>query len=146
MECTRDVNLEFLFKHNGAIPTTIYPNKTIEIYAENPDIDSTALWIIEACDCALFTKDLKFARRNYNRISKALTWLKLRDSDGDFLLEQGENEDQADCLRRRGKVAFTQALWFESVKKISELENLLNQKDNIPNSSIKRKNFRHPEL
>ena len=125
----KEVDLEFILKNSGAIPTTIYPNKTIEIYAENPDIDSTALWIIGACECALRTNDLDFAKRNYDKISRALRWLKLRDVDGDFLLEQGENEDWADCLERKGEVVSTQALWFEAVNKIAELEEFLNQKD-----------------
>lgn len=124
---SRETDAEFTSINDGAIPTTIYPSK-VEIYAENPDIDSTALWIIAACECALLSNDLYFARRNYNKISKALTWLSSRDIDGDFLLEQGENEDQADCLRRRGKVAFSQALWFRAVDKVLKLEEFLNQK------------------
>lgn len=124
----RETDAEFTSINDGAIPTTSYPNNRIEIYAENPDIDSTAVWIIAACECALRTNDLDFARRNHHKISKALTWLESRDIDRDFLLEQGENEDQADCLRRRGKVAFSQALWFEAVDKVSRLEEFLNQK------------------
>lgn len=125
-----EVGLGFVKKNNGAIPTSIYPNETIVIHAVNPDIDSTALWIIEACECALHTNDLNFAKRNYDKISRALAWLKSRDVDGDFLLEQGENEDQTDCLRRKGKVASSQAFWFEAVNKVSKLEELLNHKEN----------------
>ncbi|PIU68163.1 MAG: hypothetical protein COS84_01555 [Armatimonadetes bacterium CG07_land_8_20_14_0_80_40_9] len=124
----READAEFRSINDGAIPTTIYPNNRIEIYAENPDIDSTALWIIAACECALRTNDLDFSRRNHNKISKALTWLSSRDIDRDFLLEQGENEEQADCLRRRGKVVFSQALWFSAVDKVLKLEEFLNQK------------------
>lgn len=125
----KEAGLEFILKNDGAIPTTVYPDKTIEIYAGNPDIDSTALWVMRACECALLTNDLDFARRDYDKICKALAWLESRDVDGDFLLEQGENEDWADCLRRRGKVASTQALWYEAVNKMSELEGFLNHED-----------------
>lgn len=125
----RVVDIEFVLENDGALPTTIYSNETLEIYGENPDIDSTALWIIEACEYVLGTDDLDFAKRNYGKIIRAFKWLKRRDIDGDSLLEQGENEDQQDCLRRRGKVTFSQALWFQAVNKLSRLEKFLNHKD-----------------
>lgn len=125
----KEVDIGFVIRNKGAIPTSIYPNRIIEIYSMNPDIDSTALWIIEACECALHTNDLNFAKRNYDKISSAFAWLKSKDVDGDFLLEQGENEDQTDCLRRKGKVASSQAFWFEAVNKLSGLEELLNHKE-----------------
>lgn len=126
---SRAVDIEFVLKNDGALPTTIYSNMTLEIYAENPDIDSTALWIIETCEYVFATDDLGFAKRNYDNLIRAFKWLKRRDVDGDFLLEQGENEDQQDCLGRRGKVTFSQALWFQAVNKLSRLEKILNHKD-----------------
>jgi glycogen debranching enzyme len=39
-----------------------------------------------------------------------------RDADGDHLLEQGANEDWADTLLRRGKVSYTQAVWYRSLQ------------------------------
>jgi glycogen debranching enzyme len=45
-------------------------------------------------------------------VRHALAYLLSRDVDGDHLLEQGANQDWADVLLRRGKVTYTQAVWF----------------------------------
>jgi hypothetical protein len=110
---------------DGALPTTIYQKEGIlEIYAQKPDIDSTALmisttaWILSASLNKLSSDKVNFL---IDRMLKAVDYLKGRDIDNDGLLEQGHNEDWMDTVLRRGKIVYSQASFILALKNLSIL-------------------------
>ncbi|MBI5355913.1 MAG: hypothetical protein HZB68_05660 [Candidatus Aenigmarchaeota archaeon] len=113
---------EFLSFNAGSFPTTAFQGGTLEFYGLNADIDSTALWIICACAYVEKSRDIEFGKLVENKIQDAIGYLQRRDADCDFLVEQGMNEDWEDCLMRRGKVSYSNALWFESVNRYASME------------------------
>jgi hypothetical protein len=139
----RDIQRKF----EGALPTTIYhddndKNKNhnySEVYAQNPDIDSTALmistssWIFGVLlregvgqklssstksSPSVSTQNEKEKERKdiigfvIPRMLKAIDYLESRDIDGDGLLEQNHNEDWMDTVLRAGKIVYSQACWI----------------------------------
>jgi len=140
-------------KFEGALPTTIYGD-SLEVYAKNPDIDSTALmisttsWIFDTYLQAglLYEKPgrllaskkagqrkpmspeeaIDFAVR---RMLKAVDYLAARDIDGDGLLEQDHNEDWMDTVLRAGKIVYSQACWILALTNLSSLLSHLGKED-----------------
>ncbi|HEX8918028.1 MAG TPA: amylo-alpha-1,6-glucosidase [Chloroflexota bacterium] len=106
----------------GAFPTTVYiqtpnfPPGTCEIYASRADPDSVGWLIIALHDYYVRSGDLDLLRELAPAVVRAVSYLERRDEDGDHLLEQGPNEDWADILLRRGKVSYTQAIWFRCLE------------------------------
>ena len=113
----KDVKRRF----EGALPTTIYRKEGFsEVYAQNPDIDSTALmisttsWILFtllSTGLSLVSYELappmtlsKLIDLVVPRMLKAINYLKNRDIDNDGLLEQDHNEDWMDTILIKGKM------------------------------------------
>lgn len=127
---------EYVQKFAGAFPTNIYDGRghdcygrafapgAGEIYGEAPDIDSTAWWVIEAADYCERTYDLHAAREFLQHARLAIRFLESKDIDGDGLLEQGPNEDWADCLKRSGKITYTQGVWYAALLAAANLEEM----------------------
>ncbi|MGI0019550.1 MAG: hypothetical protein ACREAY_03665 [Nitrososphaera sp.] len=131
-------------KFEGALPSTIYDD-SLEVYAKNPDIDSTALmisttsWIFDTYLRAglLYEKPggslaSKAGQRKslapekaidfaVPRMLKAVDYLAARDIDGDGLLEQDHNEDWMDTVLRAGKIVYSQACWILALTHLSSL-------------------------
>lgn len=128
---------EYVRQYAGAFPTNVYDGQGYncfgepfrpgvgEIYGEVPDIDSTAWWVIEAADYCERTHDLRTAREFLFRSRMAMSFLLSKDTDGDGLLEQGPNEDWADCLKRSGKITYTQGVWYKALIAAASLEELV---------------------
>src|SRR5579859_6739342 len=118
---------EQLLAEVGAFPTTVYiqtpdfPPGTSEIYASRADPDSVGWLIIALHDYYARSGDADLLRELAPAVSHAVSYLERRDVDGDHLLEQGPNEDWADILLRRGKVSYTQAIWFRSLEAAAEI-------------------------
>ena len=108
-------------RFEGALPTTIYRKEGFsEVYAQNPDIDSTALmisttsWILFtllSTGLSLVSYELappmtlsKLIDLVVPRMLKAINYLKNRDIDNDGLLEQDHNEDWMDTILIKGKM------------------------------------------
>ena len=132
-------------RFEGALPTTIYRKEgSSEVYAQNPDIDSTALmisttsWILFtllSTGLSLVSYELappmtlsKVIDLIVPRMLTAINYLKNRDIDNDGLLEQDHNEDWMDTILRKGKIVYSQACWIISLKNLSSL--LLELKSN----------------
>lgn len=105
----------------GAFPTCVYiqtpefPPGTKEIYTDRADLDSVGWLIIALHDYHRATGDAGTIRDLAPQVARAIEYLCTRDEDGDCLLEQGANQDWADILLRRGKVSYTQAVWYASL-------------------------------
>ena len=141
-------------RFEGALPSTIYDG-SLEVYAKNPDIDSTALmisttsWVFDTYLQAglLYEKpggspaSKKKAEKGkplapeevidfaLPRMLKAIDYLAARDVDGDGLLEQDHNEDWMDTVLRAGKIVYSQACWILALINLSSLLSHLDQKD-----------------
>ena len=117
----------------GALPTTIFDNFS-EIYALNPDIDSTALMIYVST--WILTNMLKDSMSNSKIVSATVTelteylipflyrgidYLTSRDEDNDGLLEQDHNEDWMDTVLRDGKVVYSQSCWLMALTSFANL-------------------------
>ncbi|MDQ2742671.1 MAG: hypothetical protein M3Z66_10325 [Chloroflexota bacterium] len=109
---------EQLLQEAGAFPTCVYiqtpdfPAGTCEIYTDRADLDGIAWLIIALHDYYRATGDIDTVTALASPVEEALRYLWSRDQDGDHLLEQGANQDWADILLRRGKVSYTQAVWY----------------------------------
>ena len=121
----------------GALPTTIFDNFS-EIYALNPDIDSTALmiyvstWILtNMIRDSMERKKVSAAVTEFTEylipfLFRGIDFLTSRDEDNDGLLEQDHNEDWMDTVLRDGKVVYSQACWLMA---LTSFGNLLSVRD-----------------
>ncbi|HZU12347.1 MAG TPA: amylo-alpha-1,6-glucosidase [Chloroflexota bacterium] len=118
---------EELLREVGAFPTSVYihtpefPAGTREIYTNRADPDSCGWLIIALQDHCVHSGDDTLVHELAPAVSAAIAYLRSRDDDGDHLLEQGANEDWADTLLRRGKVAYTQAVWYHALEAASKI-------------------------
>ena len=125
----------------GALPTTIYDNFS-EIYALNPDIDSTALmiyvssWILVQMIKQIGGKSKNKSGQTSEMISfilpylfRSVDYLLSRDEDNDGLLEQEYNEDWMDTVLRDGKVVYSQGCWLLGLSGFARLLNLLGKEE-----------------
>ena len=125
----------------GALPTTIYDNFS-EIYALNPDIDSTALmiyvssWILAQMINQNDGKSKNKSGQTSEMISfilpylfRSVDYLLSRDEDNDGLLEQEDNEDWMDTVMRDGKVVYSQGCWLLGLSGFANLLNLVDKKE-----------------
>ncbi len=117
----------------GALPTTIFDNFS-EIYALNPDIDSTALMIYVST--WILTNMMRDSVDKSEKVSATVTelteyltpflyrgieYLTSKDEDNDGLLEQDHNEDWMDTVLRDGKVVYSQACWLMALTSFANL-------------------------
>jgi glycogen debranching enzyme len=125
----------------GALPTTIYDNFS-EIYALNPDIDSTALmiyvssWILVQTINQIDGKSKNKSGQISEMISfilpylfRSVDYLLSRDEDNDGLLEQEYNEDWMDTVLRNGKVVYSQGCWLLALSGFANLLNLIDKEE-----------------
>ncbi len=130
----------------ATLPTTIFSSFS-EIYAIEPDIDSTALmiyttsWILchiykhinsIKSDYSFYLKPMhqesylktefcKLTPELIPKIFKAIDYLVTKDVDNDGILQQNPNEDWMDTALRDGKVVYSQACWILSLKNFALL-------------------------
>lgn len=126
---------------NGALPTTIFENFS-EVYALNPDIDSTALmiyvstWILTSMIKDSIDKSKRISTMTNDLVEylvpflfRGIDYLNSRDQDNDGLLEQDHNEDWMDTVLREGKVVYSQACWLMALTSFSNLLLVLNKEN-----------------
>ena len=116
----------------GALPTTIFDNFS-EVYALNPDIDSTALMIyVSTWILTNMIKDSMESKKVSAGVTelteylipflfRGIDFLTSRDEDNDGLLEQDHNEDWMDTVLRDGKVVYSQACWLMALTSFANL-------------------------
>ena len=124
----------------GALPTTIFDNFS-EIYALNPDIDSTALMIyVSTWILTTILKDTMESKKVSAGVTelteylipflfRGIDFLKSRDEDNDGLLEQDHNEDWMDTVLRHGKVVYSQACWLMALTSFANLLSVRDKED-----------------
>ncbi len=73
----------------------------------------------------LMAEDKSFVAQYYTNAVRSVQWLERFDRDNDVLLEQGMFADWADCLKRKGKVLYTNVLWYKALKSLDEISRIL---------------------
>ena len=87
-------------------------------------LDSVLLLVIAWAECVLKTKDIALAVDLHGQAVRALAWVE-RYERKDGLLHQSPFSDWADSIGRRGRVLYTNVLWWKALKGLEEVEQLL---------------------
>ncbi|MFW5653182.1 MAG: amylo-alpha-1,6-glucosidase [Planctomycetota bacterium] len=77
-------------------------------------IDGPMWIIIAAWNYAKFTGDHEFLHQYYDRLHRAMRWLRAHDSNNCGLLEVPEASDWADLFPRSYNVLFDEVLWYRA--------------------------------
>jgi glycogen debranching enzyme len=124
---------DLLKEFSGALPTSIHYGFD-EVYATNPDIDSTALIIATTCNLCLRSNSISLVELFMPKVKEAIRYLSQRDIDNDMLLEQGPNEDWMDNMLRKGKILYSQATWLMALIGWANMLKMIgksNESDNV---------------
>lgn len=78
-------------------------------------LDGNALLVIAALNYASHANDGEFARRHWSALKRAITWLELHALEADGLLHQAAFADWADSIARRGRVLYTNVLYWKAL-------------------------------
>lgn len=121
---------------NGFFPTSINMDGSANYFSlDAPDIDSTAYFVMSVCEYVRWSKDNEWGKGMWDRIVLALRALGTRDTNGDVWLEQGENQDWADTLERKGNVTYCQAVYYRALDLACQLGHVIGKTED--NSDIK---------
>jgi glycogen debranching enzyme len=99
----------------GHIPNFL-PVDSNEPPKVNNSLDSNEWYIIGHELYFRTFKDKAFLEENWDRLTKALYWLRCQDYNDCGLLEAHEGADWADLLANRFNVLFTNVLWWHSLR------------------------------
>jgi len=81
-----------------------------------PSLDGQALMVNAACNYAQKTEDFQFLREHWRQLKLAVQWLQLHRGDHDeILLNQGSYADWADSIARRGKILYTNVVYWKAL-------------------------------
>jgi len=100
----------------GMIPLNV-DTRTHTVTTENAGAVDANLWFVLG-HFAYFraTRDAKFLRENWDRLQKALLWLRYQDMNGCGLLEVPEAGDWADLYAVRYNTLYDNALYYGTLK------------------------------
>lgn len=85
-----------------------------------PSLDGQALLVIAALAYAQETGDLAFLREHWSELKAAIAWLeKYRKGSHDPLLHQGPFADWADSIARRGRISYTNIVYWKALSEMA---------------------------
>lgn len=116
------INLTKAQSERGQFPHYFRPEENHIEWWMPDSIDGTLWWSIAVLEYVKKTGDKQFYEQLKPNLEKAFTWLTYKDSNNDYLLEQGEAADWADEMPRAGLVLYTNCLWYWLVKLKIEVE------------------------
>jgi|Deesub1362B_J571_1020462.scaffolds.fasta_scaffold00004_421 GH15 family glucan-1,4-alpha-glucosidase len=111
----------------GGFPTIIKEKYSI-INGFYPDIDSTSLSLAAIAKTIQVSERVELYQRYRSVIIRGIKYLEKRDSNGDSLVEQLENEDWADSLLRSGAVFYSNITYLLSLQWIQEVAEFYNDR------------------
>jgi len=117
---TKIADSRFREEYSGLLPTTIM-KKCLEVYGAKPDIDSTALMIDITCKFLKRVDSENVRSELLPLLEQGAEALRKLDYDGDYILEQGPNEDWMDTAYRSGKVLYSNLCWASALKSLSSI-------------------------
>jgi len=118
------MNMQLVSEFEGGLPTSVHEGID-EVYGFYPDIDSTCLFVALLGKLIDHTGSRALAETYLPAIERALRYVGSRDTDGDLLPEQLENEDWADNLLRSGNVTYSQATYLLALDHAVRVHELL---------------------
>ncbi len=93
-------------------PKYITAHKTISL-------DGNALLVIAILNYATRSGDTDFAKTHWPALKRAITWLERHALEADGLLYQAPFADWADSIARRGRVLYTNVLYWKALKELA---------------------------
>lgn len=111
---------------------------TASLKFNNHSLDGNILSIIIAYQYFQKTNDIQFLKIYYKKILKVLKFL-LRNEDDDGLLIEGSCNGWMDTIKKRGKVLYTNVLYYEALTNLSFLGKIMGDKKLL--SFIKNKSL-----
>ncbi|MFN8413743.1 MAG: hypothetical protein U0Z26_15275 [Anaerolineales bacterium] len=85
-----------------------------------PSLDGQALLVMAAIHYSHEAEDVKFIQTHWDALVKALAWIETsaKDPNGELLI-QGPFADWADSIDRRGRVLYTNVLYWQALREMS---------------------------
>lgn len=95
-----------------------------------PSLDGQALLVITAIHYSHEAADIDFIRTHWDTLVKALAWIEnsAKDPNGELLI-QGPFADWADSIDQRGRVLYTNVLYWQALREMSKTSMQLEQKE-----------------
>jgi len=91
-------------------------------------LDDNLLLIISFCRYIERTGDLKFAKKHFRKIHLALKFYENKKLINHFLLYETGLGNWMDTIFKHGAVLYTNCLWYEALKNLEKLSDILNFK------------------
>ncbi|PIU29610.1 hypothetical protein COT07_05015 [Candidatus Woesearchaeota archaeon CG07_land_8_20_14_0_80_44_23] len=87
--------------------------------------DQNSLFVIASEYYTRKSRDVEFARKNYEKIKKALDWNFTLDADSDLLIEEGYYSSWLDGIKKSGKIIYTEACHYYACKSFAQIAKAL---------------------
>jgi len=114
-----DRYLHSLFKREQPIHAPIKPKY---ITAHNTiSLDGNAILVIAMLNYARQSGDHAFIKSHWPALKQAITWLEEHGLEEDGLLHQSSFADWADSIARRGRVLYTNVLYWKALHDLAEV-------------------------
>lgn len=85
-----------------------------------PSLDGQGMLVIAALTYVEETKDIAFLHAHWQKLQLAMDWLKRYHTvSADFLLHQGAFADWADSIARRGRVLYTNVIYWKALTEMA---------------------------
>ena len=98
-----------------------FPIKPKYITAHNTiSLDGNALLVIAALNYAGRANDYDFVKTHWPALTRAIIWLEEHALESDGLLHQAPFADWADSIARRGRVLYTNVLYWKALRDLAE--------------------------
>ena len=91
----------------------------------NITTDQNSIFIISFLDYIKKSNDYNFAKENFNKLEKIIKWNNSQDIDKDGIIEENYYAGWADSVKKKGKVFYTNILFYGALKSMSEICNVL---------------------
>ena len=88
-------------------------------------LDGNALLVIAALNYAFRSGDKGFVQEHWQQLIRAMNWLTNHAPDNDGLLEQGAYADWADSIARKGRVLYTNIIYWKALKEMARVAGAL---------------------
>jgi GH15 family glucan-1,4-alpha-glucosidase len=113
-----DRYLYSLFKREQPNQTPIKPKY---ITAHNTiSLDGNALLVVAALNYVAHSGDTDFAKTHWSALKQAIIWLEDHALEADGLLHQAAFADWADSIARRGRVLYTNVLYWKALMELAQ--------------------------
>lgn len=109
-----------------------------------PSLDGQGMLVIAALTYVEEIQDLTFLQTHWKQLELAMQWLKTyhRNPDGP-LLHQGAFADWADSIARRGRVLYTNVIYWKALTEMARAAARLEQTENAAQYSREAENVAH---